>query len=205
MVSLTQLRAYLLITMSSAPASVLATDILSFLQQLDDHGREASALVADLNDGHVNWQPRAGTAWSVAQCLEHMAVTSQTYVVALRAASVKARPGHRPFQAAGWPSRYFLSKAEPPAKIKIRAPKKIQPPSQIAKANALAHFLQSNEEVKKFVQETAGLDLCGVRFRNPFVPLLDFTVATGLLVIAAHNRRHLWQAQEILKQPNFPR
>jgi hypothetical protein len=35
--------------------------------------------------------------------------------------------------------------------------------------------------------------------------LVNFTVATGLLVITAHNRRHLWQAEQILKRQDFPR
>jgi hypothetical protein len=33
-----------------------------------------------------------------------------------------------------------------------------------------------------------------VRFPNPFVRGVRFSLATGLHVIAAHERRHLWQA-----------
>lgn len=183
----------------------LCGDIHSFIQQLDDQDRQASALVADLTDVQANWQPRSGAAWSIAQCLDHMAATSRTYLAALKTAAAKARPGHRPIFTAGLISRYFLSKTEPPAGIKVKAPKKIQPPPNIGKADALTHFTQSNDQVRQFVVQTAGLDLCGVRFKNPFLPLLNFTVATGLLVVAAHNRRHLWQAQEVLKQPDFPR
>jgi hypothetical protein len=118
-------------------------------------------------------------------------------LAALRIAAARAPSGHPPLSAAGWPSRYFLSQAEPPRGIKIKAPQKIQPASSLSKAEALADFTQSNDEVRRFVVDTAGLDLCGVRFKHPFVPLLNFTVATGLLVIAVHNRRHLWQAQEV--------
>src|SRR3954447_20375825 len=191
--------------MSTAPLTNLPSDIVALTAQLDDAVQEASKLVADLTDAQANWQPRDGAAWSIAQCLDHMAVTNRTYLAALKAATAKARPGHRPLQSAGWLSRYFLAKAEPQAGIKIKAPKKIQPPSSIRKAEALAHFVQSNNEVRQFAIDTSAMDLCGVRFKNPFVPLLDFTVATGLLVIAAHNRRHLWQAQQVLKQPKFPR
>jgi hypothetical protein len=191
--------------MSSPATSGFASDILSFIEQLDEEDRVASSLVADLNDMQANWQPGSGSEWSVAQCLDHMAVTSRTYLAALKTAATRARAGHRPLQAAGWVSRYFLSKAEPPATLKIKAPKKVQPASNIAKSEALARFMQSTDEVRRFAIETAGLDLCGVRFKNPFVPLLNFTVATGMLVITAHHRRHLWQAREVLKQPDFPR
>lgn len=191
--------------MSTVAASVLASDIVSFIHQLDDEDQQASARMADLNDRQANWQPLAGAGWSVAQCLDHMAVTSRTYLAALKTAAAQARSGHRPLQAGGWISRYFLAKAEPPAALKIKAPQKIQPASNIGKDQALAQFMQSTDEVRRFAIDTAGLDLCGVRFKNPFVPLLDFTMATGLLVIATHNRRHLWQAQQVLKRPDFPR
>jgi hypothetical protein len=36
-----------------------------------------------------------------------------------------------------------------------------------------------------------------VRFPNPLVRGLRFSLATGLHVIAAHERRHLWQAWRI--------
>jgi hypothetical protein len=35
----------------------------------------------------------------------------------------------------------------------------------------------------------------GIRFVNPFVRGVRFSLATGLHVIAAHERRHLWQAR----------
>jgi hypothetical protein len=43
----------------------------------------------------------------------------------------------------------------------------------------------------------AALDLAGIRFVNPFLPGVRFSLATGLHVIAAHERRHLWQAWRV--------
>jgi hypothetical protein len=123
----------------------------------------------------------------------------------LKTAVERAPQGHVPIRPAGWLSRYFVQKTEPPVAIRIKAPKNTQPPSNIPKDIALSHFRQSNEEVSRFVIESADRNLCAIRFKNPFVPLLNFTVATGLLVIAAHNRRHLWQAEQITSQQDFPR
>jgi hypothetical protein len=36
-----------------------------------------------------------------------------------------------------------------------------------------------------------------VRFKNPFIHGVRFSLATGLYVIAAHERRHLWQAWRV--------
>jgi hypothetical protein len=39
--------------------------------------------------------------------------------------------------------------------------------------------------------------LAGVPFPNPFIRGIRFSLATGLHVIAAHERRHLLQAWEV--------
>jgi hypothetical protein len=61
----------------------------------------------------------------------------------------------------------------------------------------MAAFLASQEAVRTFLRTYAGIDLAGTRFRNPFVRWIRFSLATGLHVIAAHERRHLWQAQRV--------
>jgi hypothetical protein len=191
--------------MSSASPTTLPPDIADYLRQLNDADQRAENLLGSLTDASSNWQPNNGAGWSVAQCVAHMAATNTTYLSAMETASADARSGHVTLEPAGWFSRYFLRKTEPPVSVKIKAPRAIRPGTQISKSEALNRFKQSNEEVRKFVLNSAGLDLCSVRFRNPFVPLLRFTVATGLLVIAAHNRRHLWQAEQVVKKREFPR
>lgn len=49
-------------------------------------------------------------------------------------------------------------------------------------------------DVRAFLSHNADLDLAGIRFPNPFVRGIRCSVATGLHVIAAHERRHLWRA-----------
>jgi hypothetical protein len=51
--------------------------------------------------------------------------------------------------------------------------------------------------VRAFLIEYADLDLAAVRFPNPFVRGIRFSLATGLHVITAHQRRHLWQAWRV--------
>jgi hypothetical protein len=191
--------------MSSAAPTILPPDIVGFLQRLDEADKRAENLLGPLTDASSNWQPKNGAGWSVAQCVAHMATTNTTYLGALETAAANARNGHVTLKPAGWFSRYFLRKTEPPVSVKIKAPRAIRPGTQISKSEALTRFKQSNDEVRMFVLNTAGLDLCSVRFRNPFIPMLRFTVATGLLVIAAHNRRHLWQAEQVVANREFPR
>jgi hypothetical protein len=51
--------------------------------------------------------------------------------------------------------------------------------------------------VRTFLRRYAHIDLAGVHFPNPFIRGIRFSLATGLHVIAAHERRHLWQAWRV--------
>ena len=46
--------------------------------------------------------------------------------------------------------------------------------------------------------------IAGVRFPNPFIRGVRFSLATGLHVIAAHERRHLWQAWRVRQAAERP-
>src|SRR5260221_10519529 len=47
-------------------------------------------------------------------------------------------------------------------------------------------------------------DVNRVRFTNPFIPLIRFTVGTGLEILSKHERGHLLQAERIWKNSDFP-
>ena len=53
-------------------------------------------------------------------------------------------------------------------------------------ADAMAELVSSQDEVRAFLRDFGAIDLAGVRFPNPFVRGVRFSLATGLHVIAAH-------------------
>ena len=64
-------------------------------------------------------------------------------------------------------------------------------------ATILDRFLASNEEARRLVERAGEVDVNHVRFKNPFVPMLRFTIGTGLEIIAKHQDRHLLQAERV--------
>jgi hypothetical protein len=79
------------------------------------------------------------------------------------------------------------------------APGKIRPRPQVDGA-VLDRFLQSNKRAREVIAQAGAHDVNRVRFRNPFVPLIRFSAGTGLLIITAHQRRHLLQAERVRQQ-----
>lgn len=86
---------------------------------------------------------------------------------------------------------------EPPVAVRMKAPRKIVRRVSPALGDAAAQFLASQEDVGTFLKKYADIDLAGVSFPNPFVRGVRFSLATGLHVLAAHARRHLWQAHRV--------
>ena len=170
--------------------------------------REQAASFADrLSIMQLTWQPMGGARWSVVECLDHLAVFNDKYLAALEAAASNAPSGGRAgeFRTAGFPSEKFLSLAEPPPTVKAKAPGKLAPRPTLNPEKILPEFLATLDRVNALVRNTIGKDLNAVRFTNPFIPLLRFTAGAGLLVLGAHARRHLYQAEQVLKEPDFPR
>ena len=175
------------------------------LQTLDDAlgaaERDARALVAGLTEARGAWRAAAGS-WSVAECLDHLGTANRVYLDAMRPSADRARfdgrqrrgPA-RPGLLGGW----FVNYLEPPvkARLKSKAPRLIRPRTAPALNDAFVAFLASHEDVRAFLRAHADIDLTGVRFPNPFIPGVRFSLATCLHVIAAHERRHLWQAWRV--------
>jgi hypothetical protein len=179
---------------ATSPAEVLALE-----EALNAAERDARALVAGLSEEQGAWRAEPGS-WSVAECLDHLAVANRVYLRAMQPAAERAvaegrrrRRPIRPGLIGGW----FVRSMEPPVRTKGKAPKKIRPRTSPALADAFDQFLASQEEVRTFLRRYADLDLAGVRFPNPFIPGVRFSLATGLHVIPAHERRHLWQAANV--------
>ena len=176
-------------------------DILSLHQQLDAAERDAQSLVKDLAEERGCWRAEA-SSWSVAQCLDHLATTNQVYLGAMQEPAVRARATGRNRRGPALPGfvgQWFARTMEPPVKapFKMKAMRNIQPGTSPSLADALARFLASQDEVGNYLRTNADLDLAGIRFPNPLVPGIRFSLATGLHVITAHERRHLWQAWRV--------
>lgn len=174
---------------------------LSELEQL------YSALYSRCSRDQLAWCPAAG-AWSIAECMEHVSQSILQYLVPIRRAIVNGAPpapteDDYVFRPGGWFSAAFLRRIGPQVTSKFKAPRKIRPPSGDPE-KSFEELRRGLLETKAILDETPHRDLNRITFRNPFIPVLRFTVATGFLILAAHGRRHLLQAERVTKADGFP-
>jgi DinB superfamily len=194
------------IPMSTLSPSAVPSDLIAITDALDAADRDAGQLVGDLDHAQFNWRPDGG-GWSIAQCLDHLVRANSIYLDALRAGAARARTAQfvrrgpiRP----GVFSRLFIRAIGPASGMRLPAPSASVPASDLRKEAVLPAFLRIQEDVRAFAQACADLDLNRARFVNPFVRGIRFSVGTGLLVIAAHDRRHLGQAHRVREAASFP-
>ena len=176
-------------------------DIGNLHDQLDAAESDARLLVENLAEERGCWRAEAGS-WSVAQCLDHLAITNQVYLGAMKEPAIRARAAGRLRRRPALPGlvgRWFATKMEPPVKAfsKMKAMRNIKPGTSPSLADAFARFLTSQNEIRDYLSANADLDLAGIRFPNPLIPGIRFSLATGLHVIIAHERRHIWQAWRV--------
>lgn len=176
-------------------------------EDFTDLDQQYSELHSHCSREQVLWRP-ANSSWSIAECAEHVAMSISEYLKPIRAAIAKgaspAAQENYAFVAGGWFSNAFLKRIGPVVTRRFKAPGKLRPLS-VDPEKAFANLRRGHEEVQRLLAETAQLDLNRIRFRNPFIPVLRFTVATGFLVMAAHGRRHLLQAERVTKADGFPK
>jgi hypothetical protein len=159
----------------------------------------AAELVAGLSDAEFNWRPAPG-AWSVAECLAHLNVIDEQYACKIRDAIAKAReakltsPG--PFRL-GLIEGWFVRFQEPPYKMRFKAPKRFKPQPAHHIQKVLEDWRRTRVELLQLVSEAEGLDWKRVRVISPASNLISLSLLGAFAVVAAHDRRHLWQAGRI--------
>lgn len=193
--------------MAETTVAPLPGDLRKVLDEIEAADRAAENLAAPLTDEQFHWQPDGGRRWSVAQCLEHLATINVVYGAAIQGAVERARDQGWTRTAALAPGvfgRWFIASQEPPVKRRLGAPGNVRPGSTLSRAEILRRYHEAHDRVKATIRQAAAIDANRATFPNPFVKLLRVKVATGLHVIAAHDRRHLWQAEQVIADPQFP-
>lgn len=176
-------------------------DIVELERGFELNEQDARVLVSGLGERHGTWRAQPGS-WSVAECLDHLATANRVYLAVMQPPAERALAEERSRRGPALPGLiggWFVRSLEPPVKtiFKMKAPRKIRPRPSPPLGHALDQFLASHRDVVTFLRKYAAIDLAGVVFPNPFVRGVRFSLATGLHVLAAHERRHLWQAWRV--------
>lgn len=185
----------------------LAPAVERLRAQFDQLSADAAALAAPLDDEQFNWQPAPGV-WSIAQCIEHLNVTTRLYLPKLDEGIAEAIRrglyGEGPFTY-NWIGRFLVFSLEPPPRFRLKAPKAFQPVPFRARQDVLAAFRAYQKQYVDRLRQASGLDLARARVSSPTAAWIRMPLGSGFALMAAHERRHLWQARNVLARAEFPK
>jgi hypothetical protein len=173
----------------------------SLLAQLRESSRQACKMFESHTTGQLQHKPGEGR-WSAAECIAHLNLTNRAYLVSLEAAirelREKAQAARSPFHL-NWNARLLKYWLEPPSRLRLPTSAPFQP-APVRETEAVIHeFLALEKELEEKLDFARGLALDGVRIRSPFAEKMKYNCYSAFVLIAAHNRRHLWQADQVLR------
>lgn len=185
--------------------STLTPELAELDRQFAALKTEASGLVNGLKEAQFNWRPDAHR-WSIAECLLHLNIVGDRYVHALEKTLAGARArgllGQGPF-GYGWLGKWILANTEPPPKRKFKAGRSFRPADGQPITAVMPTFLHLQGQLALQLEQANGLDLAQVKAPVPGMGPIRFNLHLTFAWIAAHERRHLWQARQVRNHPAF--
>jgi len=184
----------------------LVADLADCLRQLDGVDADAAGLLNGMTEVQFHWSPVAAQ-WSIEQCLVHLVIMGGKYLPIIDEAMENARAdrllSRGPFRY-GFVERWFVRSTEPPPGIRLRTPISARPPDDQPLPFVIANFLTMQDDLRKRIRAANGLDLARAKVTSPFIRALKMGLGPCFEFLAAHERRHLWQAWQVRKHERFP-
>ncbi len=169
-------------------------------KELNEATRRAWTLVQS-TDGRLFTVRPTPLRWSAAECLAHLSISSEMFVPVLHDAIARARTsakkrGKAKMDLLGRILAWFL---EPPIRKKVRTTAPFVPKSTRAKADAFGEFATFQEKLIDLLREARDADL-GLKIVSPFDKRVRYNLLSAFRIVAAHERRHLWQAEQAVAE-----
>jgi hypothetical protein len=179
--------------------------VAGYVKQFEDIRSDAHDLADDLTAEQFNWRP-SPTRWSVGECLAHLNLSTEgalgTIDQLVEECQAKGRKSNGPFPHRLRP-RLFVWILEPPYRLKVKTFPDLMPPSSLDRDLELGDFLRLQHALMQRLRAVDGYDLTTAQAHNR----AGFPMHLGewFAFVAAHERRHLWQARRNREHRSFPR
>lgn len=161
-------------------------------------GRRVDALAARLDESA--WRKRPGPErWSPIECVAHLNLTSHAMLPLIRSGTAEARSSGRPApdryrrDFRGWLIWYGV---KTPGRFRTRTPASFVPSAERPVRDVLDEFERMRTEQVACAAAADGLAIDRVFIASPFDQRMRYSVYSALTVLAAHEHRHLVQAED---------
>ena len=64
--------------------------------------------------------------------------------------------------------------------------------------------MTTRDRLLELLRRADGVDISRAKVTSPLSKLLKLRIGAAFAILAAHGRRHLWQARQVRRQAGFP-
>ncbi len=150
----------------------------SLLQQLRENSRQAEVMFGSNTTGQLQHHPLLDSA--IEQLHE------------------KKVSGSGPFHL-NWNARLLKYWLEPPSRLRLPTGAPFRPIAVKDPAAASGEFQEIGKVLEEKLNSARGFALDRVKLISPFAEKMKYNAYSAFVLITAHNRRHLWQAEQALR------
>lgn len=190
-------------------STALHPHLREYRRQHVEVGEKYRHLLDRVTDDQFNFCPAPGR-WTIGQNIEHLNLEGAEQVDIIRriidAGRMGGVQGDGEFRYSRWGNAY-LRFLEPPYRVKIRTLPRYTAAPRLEVDPVARRFFAIKQEVLTLIEEANGLDLARLRAPLPYLKGWNPSLALGqwFAYVAVHERRHLWQIENILESPGYPR
>ena len=185
---------------STSGAAKRASTIEELEKQFVSIGARAQAMVNSAGAELCMKRPTSGS-WSAAECLHHLSLSADAYLPVWQQVIATAGPRkaevNAPYAIDFW-GRLLCWILEPPARIRSKTPAPFQPVDSGEIEIVLDRFLERQELVIAALRRCRGRAVDEVKMASPIDARVRYSIWSSFVVNAAHERRHLWQAEQAI-------
>ena len=191
-------------TAQSEGLGVLGAELISIQQQvtiadqIQQMTRQVEALVLQRDKADLVARLKPGS-WCVTECLDHLTQTTRAFLPAISDAIAEAPKltKNRRLRTGILPS-LFIRNLNPPYRVKLKVLPRLTP-QNLDSETAWTSFVESQSELLQTLLSAAGLAIDRVRIKSPVYARISYNIYGAFRMLAAHQSRHVWQMEQILK------
>lgn len=188
-------------------AAMKNSELRTYSDEIAALDHSVDSILNNLTDAQVNWRPDPNK-WSISECLDHLVIGNRERFEKFQSVIEESRNAGRlasgPFKR-NFLHRMLIKSLEPPVKQKIKAKPLYAPAQTMSVSKARENYHQMHQEFRDVMLKSDGLDFSKMKIQSAFSKLIKMPLGTWFAFLLAHERRHVWQAQQVRNHPDFPR
>ncbi|MBZ5610287.1 MAG: DinB family protein [Acidobacteriia bacterium] len=137
--------------------------------------------------------------WSPAECIEYLNLTARAYLPLIEPGIRELRE-RKQFSSSPYrmerKARFLAWLLEPPVHFRMPTSAPFQPVNLPDPARVIPDFAGLQDKLLEQLRLAGGLALDQYQIASPFAKNVRYNLYSAFVLIAVHERRHLWQADQ---------